>query len=262
MVTANAVLEGACERAIVGDLYCDIPLGLYVIRGENVVLIGELDLEQEELPAHMTRVSAAEIKRSNEIAKDQTKPKLKINQSNKSSSSLTSFAHEKSGFKERFEDEEQEGDRRFEEEKHRIGSCDGGETRNEKLKLQVGKNSGSGKGRYLRINRLRSTKPTKSRSGPRRGREEEGEEEGEGEIDRQRSRCLAGERPRGREEEGGRNGVAGAAGEAGTEEEGGRKREGGRGRSRDGGEAPAQAQQRAAARREQGSGEGESRGKC
>ncbi|WVZ23668.1 hypothetical protein V8G54_002212 [Vigna mungo] len=60
---ANAVLEGACERVIVGDLYCDIPLGLYVIRGENVVLIGELDLEREELPEHMTRVSTAEIKR-------------------------------------------------------------------------------------------------------------------------------------------------------------------------------------------------------
>jgi hypothetical protein len=39
---ANVVLEGACERVIVGDLYCDVPLGLYVIRGENVVLIGEL----------------------------------------------------------------------------------------------------------------------------------------------------------------------------------------------------------------------------
>ena len=39
---ANAVLEGSCERVIVGDLYCDISLGLYVIRGENVVLIGEL----------------------------------------------------------------------------------------------------------------------------------------------------------------------------------------------------------------------------
>ncbi|KAF9685319.1 hypothetical protein SADUNF_Sadunf03G0042200 [Salix dunnii] len=60
---ANAVLEGACERVIVGDLYCDIHLGLYVIRGENVVLIGELDLEREELPPHMTRVSEAEIKR-------------------------------------------------------------------------------------------------------------------------------------------------------------------------------------------------------
>lgn len=42
LFAANAVLAGACERVIVGDLYCDIPLGLYVIRGENVVLIGEL----------------------------------------------------------------------------------------------------------------------------------------------------------------------------------------------------------------------------
>lgn len=60
---ANAVLEGARERIVVGDLCCDIPLGLYVIRGENVVLIGELDLDREDLPPHMTRVSASEIKR-------------------------------------------------------------------------------------------------------------------------------------------------------------------------------------------------------
>ncbi|KAL0719495.1 hypothetical protein Bca4012_068819 [Brassica carinata] len=38
---ANAVLEGAWERVIVGEQYCDIPLGLYVIRGENVVLVGK-----------------------------------------------------------------------------------------------------------------------------------------------------------------------------------------------------------------------------
>ncbi|KAL0341817.1 UNVERIFIED_CONTAM: Sm-like protein LSM1B [Sesamum calycinum] len=61
---ANAVLEGACERVIVGELYCDIPLGLYVIRGENVVLIGELDSDKEELPPHMTRVSTAEIRKA------------------------------------------------------------------------------------------------------------------------------------------------------------------------------------------------------
>ncbi|XP_022641760.1 sm-like protein LSM1B isoform X1 [Vigna radiata var. radiata] len=67
---ANAVLEGACERVIVGDLYCDIPLGLYVIRGENVVLIGELDLEREELPEHMTRVSTAEIKRAQKAERE------------------------------------------------------------------------------------------------------------------------------------------------------------------------------------------------
>ncbi|KAJ9559756.1 hypothetical protein OSB04_004916 [Centaurea solstitialis] len=69
---ANAVLEGACERVIVGDLYCDISLGLYVIRGENVVLIGELDLEKEELPPHMTRVSETEIKRAQKVEREAT----------------------------------------------------------------------------------------------------------------------------------------------------------------------------------------------
>jgi len=68
----NAVLENALERIIVGDLYCDIPLGLYVIRGENVVLIGELDPEREELPANMIHVSATEIKRAQKAERDAT----------------------------------------------------------------------------------------------------------------------------------------------------------------------------------------------
>lgn len=67
---ANAVLEGACERVIVGDLYCDIPLGLYVIRGENVVLIGEVDSEKEDLPPHMTRVSVPEITKAQKAEKE------------------------------------------------------------------------------------------------------------------------------------------------------------------------------------------------
>nr|GMD32263.1 sm-like protein LSM1B [Ipomoea batatas] len=66
----NAVLEGACERLIVGDLYCDIPLGLYIIRGENVVLIGELDLDKDELPPHMTRVSVPEIRRAQKAERE------------------------------------------------------------------------------------------------------------------------------------------------------------------------------------------------
>ncbi|CAL9184111.1 unnamed protein product [Musa hybrid cultivar] len=69
---ANVVLQGACERVIVGDLYCDIPLGLYVIRGENVVLIGEMDSEREELPAHMICVSESEIRRAQRAERDAT----------------------------------------------------------------------------------------------------------------------------------------------------------------------------------------------
>nr|AFK42388.1 unknown [Medicago truncatula] len=67
---ANVVLKGACERVIVGDLYCDVPLGLYVIRGENVVLIGELDLGKEELPPHMTCVSEADIRKAQKAERD------------------------------------------------------------------------------------------------------------------------------------------------------------------------------------------------
>ncbi|GMY36479.1 sm-like protein LSM1B [Fagus crenata] len=69
---ANVVLQDAFDRVIVGDLYCDIPLGLYVIRGENVVLIGELELDKEELPPNMTRVSEAEIKRAQKAERDAT----------------------------------------------------------------------------------------------------------------------------------------------------------------------------------------------
>ncbi|KAH6758172.1 Small nuclear ribonucleoprotein family protein [Perilla frutescens var. frutescens] len=67
---ANVVLEGACERVIVGDLYCDIPLGLYVIRGENVVLIGELDPLKRELPPNMVCVSEPEIKSAQKVERD------------------------------------------------------------------------------------------------------------------------------------------------------------------------------------------------
>ncbi|EFJ28168.1 hypothetical protein SELMODRAFT_146440 [Selaginella moellendorffii] len=72
---ANLVLEKAVERIIVGDLYCDLPLGLYIIRGENVVLVGELDQTKKDLPAHMVLVSAAEIKRAQKAEKDATELK-------------------------------------------------------------------------------------------------------------------------------------------------------------------------------------------
>jgi small nuclear ribonucleoprotein (snRNP)-like protein len=39
---ANLVLEDAVERIIVGSQYCDVPLGIYVLRGENLVLMGQV----------------------------------------------------------------------------------------------------------------------------------------------------------------------------------------------------------------------------
>ena len=39
---ANLVLEHTVERIFVGEQYGDVTLGLYIVRGENVVLVGEL----------------------------------------------------------------------------------------------------------------------------------------------------------------------------------------------------------------------------
>jgi len=44
---ANVVLENTVERIFVDNEYCERPLGLFVIRGENVTLLGEIDLEKE-----------------------------------------------------------------------------------------------------------------------------------------------------------------------------------------------------------------------
>ena len=41
-LAANLVLEYTVERIFVGDMYGDVPLGLYIVRGENVVLVGQI----------------------------------------------------------------------------------------------------------------------------------------------------------------------------------------------------------------------------
>lgn len=52
---SNVVLEHALERVIVGKRFADVPLGLYVIRGENVVLLGQI----VRAPAPSTRRARA-----------------------------------------------------------------------------------------------------------------------------------------------------------------------------------------------------------
>ncbi|CAD7703352.1 unnamed protein product [Ostreobium quekettii] len=58
----NVVLEESVRRRVVGRHYCDEASGLQVIRGENVVLMGELDPGRVEVPPEMTRVSEQELK--------------------------------------------------------------------------------------------------------------------------------------------------------------------------------------------------------
>ncbi|KAJ8961992.1 hypothetical protein NQ314_005774 [Rhamnusium bicolor] len=57
---ANLVLHKTIERIHVGKEYGDIPRGVFIVRGENVVLLGEIDAEREgELP--LTEVSVDDI---------------------------------------------------------------------------------------------------------------------------------------------------------------------------------------------------------
>eukprot|EP00877_Chromochloris_zofingiensis_P001137 jgi/Chrzof1/11023/Cz05g20220.t1 len=60
---ANLVLEEAVERIFVGTQYSDIPLGIHLIRGENLVLMGELDPDRQ-VPPGLTCVSEADIKKA------------------------------------------------------------------------------------------------------------------------------------------------------------------------------------------------------
>lgn len=39
---ANIVLQKTIERIYVGQEYGDIPRGIFIVRGENVVLLGEI----------------------------------------------------------------------------------------------------------------------------------------------------------------------------------------------------------------------------
>lgn len=41
-VVANLVLQDAIERIFVQDVYADVPRGVFLVRGENVLLLGEI----------------------------------------------------------------------------------------------------------------------------------------------------------------------------------------------------------------------------
>lgn len=56
-VQANLVLQSTVERIFVPPpnpstpgLYADIPRGIFLVRGENVLLLGEIDLDKDDEP--------------------------------------------------------------------------------------------------------------------------------------------------------------------------------------------------------------------
>ncbi|KAJ0402729.1 hypothetical protein P43SY_007871 [Pythium insidiosum] len=58
---SNIILQDTYERHVAGGLFCDIELGLNIIRGENIVLLGELDEEKEREQPHMKRATMDEV---------------------------------------------------------------------------------------------------------------------------------------------------------------------------------------------------------
>ncbi|RWS11904.1 U6 snRNA-associated Sm-like protein LSm1 [Dinothrombium tinctorium] len=74
---ANLVLHQAIERIHVGNKYGDIPIGIFVIRGENVVLCGEIDSEKEER-VDLKRVDIDEILAEQKVELEAKREKEKL----------------------------------------------------------------------------------------------------------------------------------------------------------------------------------------
>ncbi|KAL4933564.1 U6 snRNA-associated Sm-like protein LSm1 [Aspergillus undulatus] len=59
---ANLVLQETIERLYAGNLYTDIPRGVFLVRGENVLLLGEIDLDKEDdMPPNLIKASFKEV---------------------------------------------------------------------------------------------------------------------------------------------------------------------------------------------------------
>jgi len=74
---ANLVLQNTVERIHVEKKYGDIPRGVFVVRGENVVLLGEIDLENENsIPLEKVSIDEIlELQREEQLQKQQQEEK-------------------------------------------------------------------------------------------------------------------------------------------------------------------------------------------
>ncbi|KAL9083029.1 MAG: hypothetical protein Q9165_008691 [Trypethelium subeluteriae] len=45
---ANLVLQNTIERIFAANLYADVHRGIYIVRGENVLMLGEIDLDKDD----------------------------------------------------------------------------------------------------------------------------------------------------------------------------------------------------------------------
>ncbi|MCJ1350101.1 MAG: SM-like, degradation of cytoplasmic mRNAs and positively regulates transcription initiation [Icmadophila ericetorum] len=78
---ANLVLQDTIERIFVKDLYADIPRGIFLVRGENVLLLGEIDLDKDDyIPEPYRKAPPEEIHSLSVAEKIERKSKDKVRQ--------------------------------------------------------------------------------------------------------------------------------------------------------------------------------------
>ncbi|KAI1282005.1 U6 snRNA-associated Sm-like protein LSm1 [Halotydeus destructor] len=75
----NLVLHRTIERIYVGDKFGDIKRGIFIIRGENLVLCGEIDLSIEPHPS-LTEMAVEDILELQSKELDAKRAKEKIRQ--------------------------------------------------------------------------------------------------------------------------------------------------------------------------------------
>lgn len=76
----NLLLQGTIERIHIGNEYGDIPRGIYLVRGENVALCGEIDAELEsKQPLKQVGIdNILEAQRQQQEKKEKEKKKKEI----------------------------------------------------------------------------------------------------------------------------------------------------------------------------------------
>ena len=89
------MLQDAIERIFVGDIYGDIYAGIYVIRGENVVLLGEIVPYPAQGGEAYSRIWTKKMRNYHNVECREQKPK-------KPSMQKSNFENEKNGLKTEF----------------------------------------------------------------------------------------------------------------------------------------------------------------
>ena len=69
----NLILEDTCERVLLPGRFCDVPLGLYIVRGDTIVLMGEVDPETEADNMKLIRLTPEEMMELEDVEPEESK---------------------------------------------------------------------------------------------------------------------------------------------------------------------------------------------